>query len=60
MGRGAHSTIDSVLALHPVALGLILRIPEKFSEDLGKNNLMLQRFIDGPAKNSALRLDNVN
>ena len=38
--------------LHPAAPGSILRVPE--------NNLLLQRFIDGPAKNSGQRLDNVN
>ena len=33
---------------------------QKFSKDLGKNNSMLQRFIDGPDLNSDQRLDNVN
>ena len=36
-------TMDSVLGLHPVDPGLILRIPESFSENLGRNYLMLQR-----------------
>ena len=44
--------MDSVLALHLVALGSILRVPN--------NNSMLQRFMDGPALNSGQRLDNVN
>ena len=33
--------MDSILASHPAAPGLILRFP--------KNNAMLQRFIDVPA-----------
>ena len=45
--------MDSTLTSHPAALGLILHVPES-------NNLMFQRFIDGPAKNSGPRLDNVN
>ena len=45
--------MDSVLALHPVALGSILGIPKKFL-------MMLLRFIDGTYKNSGQRLDNVN
>ena len=52
--------MDSVLSLHPAAPGSILRIPESFSENLGRSNSMLQRFIDGPAHNIGQRLDNVN
>ena len=36
-------------ALHPATPGSILRVPEQFSEVLGKNNSMLERFIGGPA-----------
>ena len=39
--RGAHSTMESILASHPAALSSILRVPV--------NNSMLQRFIDSPA-----------
>ena len=49
--------MDSELALHP---GSIIHIPESFSENHGRINLMLQRFIDSPAWNSGERLDNVN
>ena len=45
--------MDSNLALHPVALGLILGFPKNFF-------LMLLRFIDGTAKASGQKLDNVN
>ena len=41
---GAHSTMDSVLALHPVALVLIPGIPKNFSEFL-----ILPRLINGAA-----------
>ena len=44
--------MDSVLALHLVALDSIYRVP--------KNILMLQRFMDGPALNSGQRLDKGN
>ena len=44
--------MDSVLALHLVALDSIYRVP--------KNILMLQRFMDGPALNSGQRLDKDN
>ena len=49
VGVGAHSTMDTVLAWHPAAPGLILRIPKSFSDNLERNNSMLQRRIDGPA-----------
>ena len=39
-----HNTMDSVLALHPAALGLIPGVPKNFSEFL-----MLPRLIDGVA-----------
>ena len=35
---GVHSTRDSVLPLHPAALGSVLRVPKFFSENLWKNN----------------------
>ena len=31
---GAHSTMDSVLALHPAAPGLILGVPEDFPMEI--------------------------
>ena len=40
--KGPHATMDSVLALHPVALGSILGI-------LLNTSLMFLRFIDGTA-----------
>ena len=43
--------MDYVLPLHPAASGLILGVP--------KIPLMQLRFIDGTAKNSGQRLDNV-
>ena len=46
---GLHSTMDSILALHPAAPGLILHTPKSFSDNLGGNNSMLLRFIDQPA-----------
>ena len=49
---GPHSTMDSVLASHPAAMGSILHVP--------KNNSMMQRFIDSPAENRGQRLDNGN
>ena len=52
------STIDSILASDPAAPGLILR--KRFYENLARNNWIFQRFIDGPAKNSGQRLNNVN
>ena len=52
--------MDSVLTLHPAAPGQILSVPPKMSENLGRNNSMLQRSIDGPALNSGQRLDNIN
>ena len=42
--EGPHSRIDSILALHPVAWGLILGVPKNFSE-----LLMLLRLINGAA-----------
>ena len=48
-GGGLHSTMDSIHTFHPVAPGLILRNPKSFSENLGRNNLMSQRFLDSPA-----------
>ena len=41
---GPHSTMDSVLASHPAAQGLITVVPKNFSEFL-----MLLRLIDGVA-----------
>ena len=35
-GGGGTSTIDSILALHPAALGLNLSIPKNFSLDVGE------------------------
>ena len=43
---GPHGTMDSVLASHSVASGLIPGIPEKISP---QKLLMLPRFIDGAA-----------
>ena len=47
---GQHSTMDKGLALHPVALGLILCISRIFL-------FILLRFIDGTAYNSGQRLE---
>ena len=35
-GGGAHSAMDGALALHPLALGLILSIPKNFSFDVAE------------------------
>ena len=35
-GGGAHSTMDSILASHPVAPSLILGVPKKFSLDVAE------------------------
>ena len=34
--RRPHSTIESILALHPVALGSILRIPKNFCQNVAE------------------------
>ena len=44
---GPHSTMDGIFALYPAVPGLILRVPKSFSENFGRYNSMLQRFIDG-------------
>ena len=36
LGGGAHSTMDSLLASHPVAPGLILNIPKKYYLDVAE------------------------
>ena len=43
-GEGDHSTMDSVLASHPAALGSIHGVPKNFSEFL-----MLARLINSAA-----------
>ena len=46
-GGGARSTMDSVLASHPAAMGLILSVPKNFSLDAGRYLLMAQlRKVD--------------
>ena len=50
--EGSLSTIDSFLALHPAAPGLIPGIPKNFFEELFPKNysfMMLPRLIDSAA-----------
>ena len=47
--------MDSILASHPAAPGSNPSIPKRFSDEI----LKLLRLIDGTAKNSDQRLDNV-
>ena len=51
--KKSDGTMDSVLASHPLALGSNLGVPPKIV-------LLLLIIIDGTAKNSGQRLDNVN
>ena len=52
-GRGPHGTMDSILASHPAATGLILGVSEFFSEE----NLMWPGFINGPLLRESAKLN---